>query len=69
MLPWSSDICPVFCLQVQRYAKEKREELLAYQASTKEYPFDFFFEQSLKDKTILPDQVAMSDSGSDDEDD
>lgn len=40
-----------FEAQVQRYDKEKSAELLANQSSFKTYPFDYFFEKSLKERT------------------
>jgi len=55
---------------VQRYEKEKCEELLAHQSSSKIYQFDYFFEKSQQEKSdfnVLC--VSDSDSNEDDEDD
>lgn len=55
-----------FLAQVQRYDKEKREELLATQKSCKSYPFDYFFEKSQRERSDF-DQLHISDSDSDEE--
>mgnify|MGYP007133271321 CR=1 FL=1 len=55
---------------MQRYEKEKCEELLAHQSSSKIYQFDYFFEKSQQEKSdfnVLC--VSDSDSNEDDEDD
>lgn len=57
-----------FLSQVQRCDKEKSEELLATQKSCKNYPFDFFFEKSVRERSDF-DQLHISDSESDDNDD
>ena len=53
--------------QVQRYSKEKSEELLANDSSCKEYRFNFFFEKSEKDRLTHLDDVVIEDSGSEEE--
>lgn len=52
--------------QVQRYDKEKCEELLAHQASQKVYQFDYFFEKSQQERSNF-DVLYISDSESDEE--
>lgn len=56
-----------FVAQVQRYTKEKREELLATDASHKEYQFDFFFEKSEADRLASLGDIVIEDSGSEEE--
>lgn len=57
-----------FVAQVQRYQKEKREELLATDATCKrEFQFDFFFEKSEKEKLASLGDVVIEDSGSEEE--
>lgn len=56
-----------FIAQVQRYSKEKREELLATGLSHKEYQFDFFFEKSVKDRQTTFGDVLIEDSDSEEE--
>ncbi|KAL3889820.1 hypothetical protein ACJMK2_002148 [Sinanodonta woodiana] len=51
-----------FIAQVQKYDKEKSEELLAHQVTQKEYAFDFFFEKSLKDREAILQEMGFSDS-------
>lgn len=55
-----------FVAQVQRYDKEKREELLVTELSSKTYPFDYFFEKSQRERSDF-DHLQISDSDSDDE--
>ncbi|KAJ8321907.1 hypothetical protein KUTeg_000378 [Tegillarca granosa] len=57
-----------FVAQVQRYDKEKRMELLAHQACTKEYPFDYFFDKSLQDRAEELKKLGFSDSEEDEDD-
>ncbi|KAK3088153.1 hypothetical protein FSP39_015427 [Pinctada imbricata] len=50
-----------FEAQVQRYDKEKSAELLANQSSFKSYPFDYFFEKSLKERTEECEEENLDD--------
>ena len=54
-------------LQVQKFSKEKREELLATHSSTKEYQFDFFWEKSEAERLETLGDVVIEDSGSEEE--
>lgn len=56
----------VYFLQVQRYNKEKSQELLAHQCSQKNYPFDFFFEKSLQERSDF-NVLVISDSESEED--
>lgn len=56
-----------FISQVQKFSKEKREELLATHSSTKEYQFDFFWEKSEAERLETLGDVVIEDSGSDEE--
>ncbi|KAL4217649.1 Serine/threonine-protein kinase RIO3 [Mactra antiquata] len=56
-----------FVSQAQRFTKEKNEELLANQLSTRSYQFDFFWEKSMAEKKIGQLNISDSDSEEDDE--
>lgn len=57
-----------FVAQVQRFQKEKNEELLAHQMTlTKEYAFDYFFEKSQKERAAALDKLGISDDEDEDE--
>ena len=57
-----------FVAQVQRYYKEKSEELLAHQiAGAKEYPFDYFFEKSQKERAEALEKMGFSEEEEDEE--
>ncbi|KAK3586909.1 hypothetical protein CHS0354_008503 [Potamilus streckersoni] len=58
-----------FLAQVQKYDKEKSEELLAHQVTQKEYAFDFFFEKALKEREAILQEMGFSDSAEEDVDD
>lgn len=51
---------------MQRYDKEKCEELLATDKSSKTYAFDYFFEKSQRERSDF-NQLHISDSESDEE--
>lgn len=56
-----------FVSQVQRYEKEKDEELLAHQMTgAKEYAFDYFFEKSQKERAAALEKLGISDGDEDD---
>ena len=56
-----------FIAQVQRYEKEKDQELLAHQMTgAKEYAFDYFFEKSQKERAEALEKLGISD-GEDEE--
>lgn len=56
-----------FVAQVQRYQKEKNEELLAHQTTgSKEYAFDYFFEKSQKERAEALEKLGISDGDEDD---
>ena len=48
--------------------KEKSEELLVHDLSSKEYRFDFFFEKSEEERLAHLGDVVIEDSGSEEED-
>ncbi|KAH3896944.1 serine/threonine-protein kinase RIO3-like [Dreissena polymorpha] len=56
-----------FIAQVQRYAKEKSQELIANEKSDKNYAFDYFFDKSVRDKSNF-DTLIISDSDSEEDD-
>lgn len=52
--------------QVQRYEKEKDEELLAHQMTgAKEYAFDYFFEKSQQERAAALEKLGISDGDED----
>ena len=56
-----------FSSQLQKFTKEKDEEMLANQMTDKAYAFDYFFEKSLKERDPEFNRLDIPGSDSDEE--